>query len=99
MKQWAEVDLPPGQFLGSTGVQTLTPEELGIEDRRFQAWAKKVYFISAMLNVNLSQTEILSVSFHVPTGGFPSYYDMIHFYSFICCHCPVCSVGHLSNLG
>jgi len=42
MKQWAEVELPPGQFLGSTGVQTLTPEELGTEDRRFQAWAKKV---------------------------------------------------------
>ena len=44
MKQWAEVDLPPGQFFGSTGVQTLTPQELGIEDRRFQAWAKKVEF-------------------------------------------------------
>jgi len=23
MKQWAEVELPPGQFLGSTGVQTI----------------------------------------------------------------------------
>lgn len=42
MKQWAEVDLPPGQFLGSTGVQTLTPQELANEDPRFQAWAKKV---------------------------------------------------------
>jgi len=42
MKQWAEVELPPGQFLGSTGVQTLTPDELGTEDRRFQAWVKKV---------------------------------------------------------
>ena len=48
MKQWAEVDLPPGQFLGSTGVQTLTPEELGTEDRRFQAWVKKVEFCSAV---------------------------------------------------
>jgi len=41
MKQWAEVDLPPGQFLGSTGVQTLTPAELGTG---FQAWAKKVSY-------------------------------------------------------
>lgn len=45
MKLWSEVDnLQPGQFMGSTGVQTLTPEELGNDNRRFQAWVKKVTF-------------------------------------------------------
>ena len=41
MNQWAESKQLPGQFLGSTGVQILSQEEL-IGDPRHQAWTKKV---------------------------------------------------------
>ncbi|XP_025099109.1 protein SON-like isoform X2 [Pomacea canaliculata] len=40
--QWAASKQLPGQFLGSTGVQCLTPQELAGPDKRNQAWARKV---------------------------------------------------------
>lgn len=42
--QWAASKQLPGQFLGSTGVQCLTPQELAGPDKRNQAWARKVGF-------------------------------------------------------
>ncbi|XP_021360763.1 uncharacterized protein DDB_G0284459-like isoform X2 [Mizuhopecten yessoensis] len=39
---WATSKQLPGQFMGSTGAQILTPEELIGPDKRRQAWAKKI---------------------------------------------------------
>ncbi|WAR07067.1 SON-like protein [Mya arenaria] len=44
--QWAQSKNLPGQFIGSTGVNILTPEELA-GDKRRQAWLKKDVFTSA----------------------------------------------------
>lgn len=81
MKQWAEVELPPGQFLGSTGVQTLTPEQLGTEDRRFQAWAKKVSFCSVVW-MELAATDMSASAF---------WYVTVSAGSTVCC-VPVCPI-------
>ncbi|XP_041354888.1 pre-mRNA-splicing factor CWC22 homolog isoform X2 [Gigantopelta aegis] len=40
--RWAESKHLPGQFIGSTGVQTLTPQELAAGDKRSQPWARKI---------------------------------------------------------
>ncbi|ELT98408.1 hypothetical protein CAPTEDRAFT_158003 [Capitella teleta] len=47
MSQWAESKQLPGQFLGSTGAQVLSQQEL-LGDPRNQAWAKKDTFKKAM---------------------------------------------------
>ncbi|XP_060072092.1 protein Son-like isoform X2 [Ylistrum balloti] len=39
---WATSKQLPGQFIGSTGAQILTPDELMGPDKRHQAWAKKL---------------------------------------------------------
>lgn len=47
---WAASKMRLGQFYGSTEVRILTVNQLGPEDARFSAWAKKVC-LSALLKL------------------------------------------------
>lgn len=42
MKAWAASKNLPGQFNGSTGVTPLTREQLGPNDRKYEAWVRRV---------------------------------------------------------
>ena len=51
--QWANARNLPGQFIGSTGANIMTQEELIGPDKKRQAWLKKVLFCSLLITIQL----------------------------------------------
>ncbi|XP_033741462.1 uncharacterized protein DDB_G0284459-like isoform X4 [Pecten maximus] len=66
---WATSKQLPGQFLGSTGAQILTPEELSGTDKRHQAWAKKVLMVVHRHVSVRRSTQTIAMDTSVPHCG------------------------------
>lgn len=55
MASWASSKNLPGKFTGSTGLSVLSSEELQPHDPRYNAWVKKVSYISFCLSAKPSK--------------------------------------------